>query len=103
LLENIIISKQKTFRTVFLNASDDALDLLQKLLQFNPKKRITIDEALNHPFISEFRNQEEEIICQVPFTFEMSDELLNEIKQFKENCVKKVSEEIVAKSKTKTK
>eukprot|EP01013_Petalomonas_cantuscygni_P013023 TRINITY_DN2713_c0_g1_i2.p1 TRINITY_DN2713_c0_g1~~TRINITY_DN2713_c0_g1_i2.p1 ORF type:complete len:344 (-),score=62.54 TRINITY_DN2713_c0_g1_i2:254-1285(-) len=32
------------------NASPAALDLLSKLLQFVPSKRITVDEALRHPF-----------------------------------------------------
>ena len=32
-------------------ASDDALDLLKNLLQFNPKKRITPEQALNHPYV----------------------------------------------------
>ncbi|KAK8811475.1 hypothetical protein WA158_003209 [Blastocystis sp. Blastoise] len=33
-------------------ATDAALDLLSRLLTFNPKKRITIDEAMTHPYLS---------------------------------------------------
>ena len=29
-----------------------AIDLLKKFLIFNPDKRITIEEALNHPFLA---------------------------------------------------
>ncbi|ETV95686.1 CMGC/MAPK protein kinase [Aphanomyces invadans] len=32
------------------NASTETKDLLERLLCFNPKKRITVDEALAHPF-----------------------------------------------------
>ena len=32
-------------------ASDEALDLLSKMLEFNPDKRISVDGALNHPFM----------------------------------------------------
>ncbi len=32
-------------------ATDDALDLVQRLLQFNPDKRITADEAVKHPYV----------------------------------------------------
>ena len=32
--------------------SKEASDLLHKLLQINPKKRITVDEALNHPWFN---------------------------------------------------
>ena len=29
----------------------DGIDLMKKLLHFNPDKRITADEALRHPFV----------------------------------------------------
>lgn len=35
-------------------AAQSAIDLLRGLLQFNPAKRLTVDEALAHPFIAEF-------------------------------------------------
>ncbi|MBN3291656.1 MK15 kinase, partial [Polypterus senegalus] len=34
----------------------DALDLLNKLLVFNPDKRLTAEEALGHPYVRRFRN-----------------------------------------------
>lgn len=39
---------------------DDAVDLLTKMLEFNPKKRITAEEALAHPFLSDFHDPEDE-------------------------------------------
>ena len=30
-----------------------ALDLLKKFLHFNPEKRITIEEALEHPYLKD--------------------------------------------------
>ncbi|XP_066572105.1 mitogen-activated protein kinase 15 isoform X2 [Amia ocellicauda] len=34
----------------------DGLDLLRKLLVFNPDKRLTAEEALSHPYVSRFHN-----------------------------------------------
>jgi serine/threonine protein kinase len=46
----------KDFSPVFI-------DLLQKILLFNPKKRITIDEILEHEIVREFHKPEQEISC----------------------------------------
>lgn len=43
MLESIPPSKIKRLRDVFPAASDDALDLLKNLMQFNPDKRLTAE------------------------------------------------------------
>ena len=40
----------------FPNISNSAYDLLSKTLQFNPQKRITMLEVLQHPYLREFYN-----------------------------------------------
>lgn len=37
-----------------------AIDLLEKLLVFNPSKRITVDNALRHPYLSLYHDPEDE-------------------------------------------
>jgi len=45
----------------FPTAPPDALDLLRKFLRFLPEDRLTIDEALAHPFLKANRNINQEI------------------------------------------
>lgn len=42
------------------NVPDDALDLVRKLLRFNPDKRMTAEQALKHPYVRRFHNPSEE-------------------------------------------
>lgn len=57
----------------FAGADAQAVDLLQKLLFFDPSKRYTAKQALEHPYLAEFRQPEDEGVYQggsVDFAFE---------------------------------
>ncbi|KAK5581277.1 hypothetical protein RB653_001308 [Dictyostelium firmibasis] len=60
MLESLPPSNPRSLSDMYPSASVDALDLLKKLLQFNPDKRITAEEALAHPFVTQFHNPAEE-------------------------------------------
>lgn len=38
-----------------------AIDLLNKLLEFDPSKRITVEEALAHPYLSAYHDEDDEV------------------------------------------
>ena len=40
----------KPLNNLIPNASTQAIDVLRKMLEINPYKRMTVDEALAHPF-----------------------------------------------------
>ena len=50
--------KHKSIKKYFKDFDEDGLDLMDKFLQMDPEKRITIREALNHPFITKFKENE---------------------------------------------
>lgn len=37
----------------------DAIDIVEKLLEFNPAKRLTVEQALEHPYMKAFRTGDE--------------------------------------------
>jgi len=39
-------------------------DIVERMIVFNPKKRITVEEILNHEAVKAFHKPEEEIACQ---------------------------------------
>ncbi|WAQ81878.1 hypothetical protein PtA15_2A191 [Puccinia triticina] len=52
--------KKKPFAQLYPNASALAIDLLEKCLTFNPKKRITCEEALRHPYLASYHDPDDE-------------------------------------------
>ncbi|XP_058778308.1 mitogen-activated protein kinase 4-like [Vicia villosa] len=50
--------------------SAEPLDLLEKMLIFDPDKRITVDEALCHPYLSSLHDINDEPVTPMPFSFE---------------------------------
>ena len=54
------------------------LDLLKKMLQFHPDDRITVDEALRHPFFRHFNVQTlPSPVCPQPFPFNFEKSYVN--------------------------
>ena len=53
--------KGKNLEQIFSQASPLAIDLLKKLLTFDPSKRITVEEALCHPYLQALHSEEDEV------------------------------------------
>ena len=56
------------FEAVFKYASPEALDLLKKMLVFNPKNRISARQAMEHPYFESLHCPEDEPVT-VPVSF----------------------------------
>ena len=45
------------FKKEFAGASSSACDLLKKMLTFNPEKRFSVADALDHPYLAGVRSE----------------------------------------------
>ena len=78
---------------MYPGAGEEALDLLSRMLNFNPFFRISVDEALSHSFFKKVRKPEKEITAETEIQIEFEKEsldkkklrqlFLEEMKQFK--------------------
>jgi mitogen-activated protein kinase 1/3 len=47
---------------------------LNRTIVFNPRKRLKVDEALNHPLFSKVRDKKKEIIADGPIVLDFEKE-----------------------------
>lgn len=84
MLESLPATKAKPLRDIFTSADDDAIDLLKKLLQFNPAKRLTAEEALEHPYVKLFHKPADEPNCSKTINITMDDNHKFSIREYRE-------------------
>lgn len=86
MLETIVVTKTKSLKSLFPKSNSVELDLLAKLLHFNPSKRITVDEALKHPYVSDFHDtyKETEIVCDKAIQIPIDDNIKYSVKDYRQ-------------------
>lgn len=73
MLESMRAPPTPRLEATFPSASPEALDLLQRLLHFNPDKRISPEEALRHPYCAQFHNPHDEPVAPATITIPIDD------------------------------
>ncbi|KAF8670036.1 hypothetical protein HU200_051227 [Digitaria exilis] len=66
------------FGARFPTMTSGAVDLLERMLVFDPSKRITVDEALCHPYLASLHQINDEPSCPAPFSFDFEQPSLTE-------------------------
>ncbi|KAL4173842.1 hypothetical protein KRP22_005789 [Phytophthora ramorum] len=61
----------------FPDANPLAVDLLSQMLKFNPAERISVIQALAHPYLAQLQNPADEPVCAEPFNFDFERESLD--------------------------
>ncbi|KNC97683.1 CMGC/MAPK protein kinase [Spizellomyces punctatus DAOM BR117] len=92
--------KKIPWAQLYPKASPAALDLLEKLLTFDPAARITVEEALAHPYLEAYHDMEDEPSHDRQFDFsfesvesveEMKKMIAQEVMEFKAQKLQQVN------------
>lgn len=91
------------YSELFPTANPLALDLIEKMLTLDPYERITVEEALKHPYLSVWHDPQDEPECQVKFDFKsfetvddmkpMKNLIIDEVKKFRDFVRKPLHEQ----------
>ena len=97
MLENTVVKKTNSLKNLYPKATEEELDLLKKLLQFNPNKRITVYEALEHDYVKEFHSNyaDTEIVSDKPIHIPIDDNVKFSAKDYR----KKLYDEVLKRKK----
>lgn len=78
-------TRGKDFNELFRSANEHAIDLIKKMLTFDPARRITIDQALAHPYMDRLHFEDDEPtgtpVCDFDFDFELFSLKIPEYKE----------------------
>ncbi|XP_038260708.1 mitogen-activated protein kinase 7 isoform X2 [Dermochelys coriacea] len=64
------------WESLYQQADRSALALLAKMLHFDPRERITVAEALKHPFVAKYHDPDDEPDCVPAFDFDFDKQVL---------------------------
>eukprot|EP01094_Clydonella_sp_ATCC50884_P029162 TRINITY_DN903_c0_g1_i1.p1 TRINITY_DN903_c0_g1~~TRINITY_DN903_c0_g1_i1.p1 ORF type:complete len:440 (-),score=246.43 TRINITY_DN903_c0_g1_i1:1626-2945(-) len=90
MLESLPPSQPRSLQEMYPHASEEALDLLRQCLAFNPNHRITAEESLEHPYVAQFHNPEEEIACEKEIKIVIDDDTKYSINDYRETLYDQV-------------
>ncbi|GMG46391.1 unnamed protein product [Ambrosiozyma monospora] len=62
-IKTIRTFKKISFKKIFRQVDPKAIDLLERLITFDPAVRLTAEQCLDHPYVETYRAPEEEICC----------------------------------------
>ncbi|CEG40876.1 cmgc mapk erk7 protein kinase [Plasmopara halstedii] len=73
MLESLPKPKPKPYDELFPKASLEALDLIKQCFWFDPSRRISVIDALKHPFVAQFHNDKDEPSAPAPLQIVVDD------------------------------
>jgi mitogen-activated protein kinase 15 len=86
LIDSISTSQKMSLQTYLkpYGATDHTVQFIKRCLEYNPKRRITVEQALKHPYVIQFHNPTQEIVAQKPIVMPISDQKKLSSKEYRE-------------------
>lgn len=80
-VRNLPYMHKVSYHLLFPHANPEALNLLDRLLAFDPSSRITVEDALEHPYLQIWHDASDEPVC--PSTFDFSFEIVEDVAEMR--------------------
>ncbi len=87
-VRNLPYMQKVPFNRLFSQANPDALDLLDKMLAFDPSSRISVEEALEHRYLHIWHDASDEPAC--PTTFDFHFEVVEDVPEMRKMIMAEV-------------
>lgn len=91
MLESLGRIVTKSFQDLCPKATEPAIDLMIKLMKFNPNDRITAEEALNHPYVASFHNAKDEPSAPGPITISLPDDTRYTVGEYRDKLYAEIA------------
>jgi len=65
----------RSLAAIYPQCSDDAIDFMERCFKFDPNERMTVQQALEHVYLAEFRSPDDELVCDNSITIPISDNI----------------------------
>ncbi|KAH9138829.1 hypothetical protein AeRB84_016862 [Aphanomyces euteiches] len=85
-LRNLPPQPRKSFAEMYPGAEPAAIDLLNVMLQMNPRKRVTVDQALSHEYLASIRSIEdadEDVVAPRPIQLDFDEAVTLSIQEIR--------------------
>uniref|UniRef100_A0A0X3Q2P3 Protein kinase domain-containing protein n=1 Tax=Schistocephalus solidus TaxID=70667 RepID=A0A0X3Q2P3_SCHSO len=97
-LAKACVKQRKPVADMMKNSDPNGIELMNLFLQFNPHKRITVDEALEHVYVKRFHNPIEEIRVSRPVLPPVSDNVQLSVSEYRSRLYQLIGEKKSEKS-----
>ncbi|XVE79706.1 hypothetical protein DITRI_Ditri14bG0079200 [Diplodiscus trichospermus] len=77
-IRQLPVHPHQLLANVFPHVHPLAIDLIDRMLTFDPTRRITVEEALAHPYLERLHDIADEPVCPEPFSFDFEQQPLGE-------------------------